>query len=298
MRREPSAVSIPESLGATRWLGRRPDLRGRVVLVNFWTLTCINWIRQAPWLRAWAHAYRDDGLVVVGVHTPEFSFEHDVALVEQARRARRLDYPIAIDNDSAVWTAFDNYYWPALYFADRDGVIRDFHIGEGRYEESERVLQRLLGVDREPVGVTGAGIEAPADWEHLRTPELYLNDPARDAGHAYLPINRWGTAGDWTIDRGRATLRADEGSLACHFQARDAHLVLSSGAGGPIPFQVFLDGEPPGPHHGTDVDEAGRGVLREGRLYHLIRQRDAVREVTVEVAFLGAGAEAYAFTFG
>jgi len=285
--------------GVTKWLdGRPPEWDGRVVLVNFWTLSCINWIRQAPWVRAWERSYRDDGLIVIGVHTPEFPFEHDVALVDTARRARRLDYPIAIDNDGAVWTSFDNHYWPALYFADRAGVIRDFHIGEGRYEESERILQRLLGIDREPVAVATAGIEAAADWDHLRTPELYLNDPAQDAGRAYLPFNRWGTAGGWTIDGGRATLDAPEGSLACHFRARDAHLVLSPGGREPIPFQVFLDGEAPGEHHGTDVDAAGQGVLREGRLYHLIRQRGAVRETTFEIAFRRGGAEAYAITFG
>ncbi|MFF5292225.1 redoxin domain-containing protein [Paractinoplanes globisporus] len=283
--------------GATEWLDTRPDLHGRVVVVNFWTLTCINWIRQAPWIRAWARAYRDDGLVVVGVHTPEFSFEHDPALVRRAVRDRGLKHPIVIDNDSAIWTAFDNNYWPALYFADRDGVIRDFHIGEGPYAEPERTLQRLLGVDREPVTVAASGIEAPADWDHLRTPETYLVDGTRAAG-TYLPFNRWGTAGEWSIGREKSVVDEPGGSLACHFRARDAHLVLSPGDRAEIPFQVFLDGEPPGAHHGTDVDEDGRGVLREGRLYHLIRQADGVREVTVEIAFLDAGAEAYAFSFG
>jgi hypothetical protein len=271
---------------------------GRVVLVNFWTLSCINWIRQAPWLRAWWHAYRDDGLVVVGVHTPEFSFEHDTALVRRAVEERRLTYPIEVDNDSAIWTSFDNHYWPALYFVDRDGMIRDFHVGEGRYEESERVLQRLLGVERAPVRVEGSGVEAAADWDHLRTPEMYLGGGADRAGRTYLHFNEWATAGAWTIGPERAVLDEAGGSIACRFLARDVHLVLSPGAGGPVPFQVFLDREAPGEHRGTDVDEAGRGVLRDGRLYHLIRQRGAVRELTVEIAFLAGGAEAYAFTFG
>ena len=285
-------------LGEAAWLdGAPPELRGRVVLVNFWTLTCINWLRQAPWVRAWAARYRDDGLVVVGVHTPEFSFEHDVELVRKAVTRHGIDYPVAVDNDAAIWTAFDNHYWPALYFADRHGVIRDFHIGEERYEESERVLQRLLGVEREPVTVEGRGVEKAADWEHLRTPEIYLGGGGGRGSLAYLPFNTWGTAGEWTIEAERVVLGAPGGSLACHFQARDTHLVLSSAASRPIPFQVFLEGAAPGPDHGTDVDEAGHGVLRDGRLYHLIRQRDS-REATVEIAFLEAGAEAYAWTFG
>ncbi|WP_433378066.1 thioredoxin [Actinoplanes sp. CA-142083] len=285
--------------GATAWIGEPPQTDGRVVLVNFWTLTCINWIRQAPWVRAWRHAYRDDGLVVVGVHTPEFSFEHDPALVRHALAERRIDYPVAIDNGAAIWTAFDNQFWPALYFADRDGVIRDFQIGEGSYEESERALQRLLGIGR-PLTTTveGHGVEAAADWEHLRTPEIYLGGGADPGGRAYLHFNQWGTAGEWRPDPEKIVLAGPEGSIACHFHARDVHLVVSPGAGGPVAFQVFLDGEAPGRHRGTDIDEDGRGTLRDGRLHHLIRQRGPVRELTVEVAFLGAGVEAYAFTFG
>ena len=171
-------VHIPPLSGATGWLGSEPlspaELRGHVVLVNFWTLTCINWLRQEPYVRAWSQAYRDDGLIVIGVHTPEFSFEHDIDGVRLATTERAIDYPVAVDNDYEIWQAFANHYWPALYFADTDGVIRDSHFGEGRYEQSERVVQRLLGVERELVSVEGRGVEAAADWDHLRTPETYL----------------------------------------------------------------------------------------------------------------------------
>ena len=169
---------MPSLDGATGWLNSEPlapaELRGHVVLVNFWTLTCINWLRQEPYVRAWSQAYRDDGLIVIGVHTPEFSFEHEIDLVRQATKERAIDYPVAADNDYAIWSAFDNHYWPALYFVDADGIIRDQHFGEGRYEQSERVIQRLLGVERELVSVEGLGVEAEADWDHLRTPETYL----------------------------------------------------------------------------------------------------------------------------
>ena len=171
-------LHMPSLGGATEWLNSEPlgpaELRGHVVLVNFWTLTCINWLRQEPYVRAWSQAYRDDGLVVIGVHTPEFSFEHEIDRVRQATKERAIDYPVAVDNDYAVWSAFDNHYWPALYFVDADGIIRDDHFGEGRYEQSERVIQRLLGVERELVSVEGLGVEAEADWDHLRTPETYL----------------------------------------------------------------------------------------------------------------------------
>src|SRR5919106_263137 len=177
-------LHMPSLAGATGWLNSEPpgpaELHRRVVLVNFWTLTCINWLRQEPYVRAWSHAYRNDGLVVIGVHTPEFSFEHDIEGVRQATKAREIDYPVAVDNDYAIWSAFDNHYWPALYFVDADGVIRDQHFGEGRYEKSERVIQRLLGVDREPVSVEGVGVEAAADWDHLYTLETYLGSARSD----------------------------------------------------------------------------------------------------------------------
>jgi hypothetical protein len=273
-----------------------------VVLVNFWTLTCINWLRQEPYVRAWSQAYRDDGLVVLGVHTPEFSFEHEIEGVRQATSERSIDYPVAVDNDYGIWSAFANHYWPALYFVDADGVIRDQHFGEGRYEQSERVIQRLLGVERELVSADGRGVEAEADWDHLHTPETYLGY-GRGERRAYelperLRINHWTLAGEWTVGRENVALDQAGGSIAYRFHARDAHLVLSPGGLEPIPFRVLLDGEAPGPSHGVDIDQDGNGLLRDGRLYQLVREHDAVRERTLEITFLEPGAQAYAFTFG
>ena len=310
-------LHMPPLGGATEWLNSEPlgsaELRGHVVLVNFWTLTCINWLRTQPYVRAWSHAYRNDGLVVIAVHTPEFSFEHDTDRVRRATKERAIDYPVAVDNDYTVWTAFDNHYWPALYFIDEDGIIRDFHFGEGRYEQSERVIQRLLGINREPITVEGLGVEAEADWNHLQTPETYLGDGrgerfASPGGATFerrtyefpehLRFNHWALAGEWTIGQEKVMLDRAGGSIAYHYHARDAHLVLSSGTNEPIPFRVFLDGDAPGPAHGVDVDEDGNGVLRDGRLYQLVRAHDTVRERTLEITFLEPGAEAYAFTFG
>jgi thiol-disulfide isomerase/thioredoxin len=309
---------MPSLGGATEWLNTEPlspaKLRGHVVVVNFWTLTCINWLRTEPYVRGWSQAYRSDGLVVIGVHTPEFSFEHEVDRVRQAATEREIDYPVAIDNEYAIWTAFDNHYWPALYFVDREGVIRDHHFGEGRYEQSERVIQQLLGVERELAPVVGLGVEAEADWDHLRTPETYLGydrsehfaspgGAAFDERHAYelpdrLRPNHWALVGEWTIGDESVVPDQAGGSMAYRFHARDAHLVLSRGAREPIPFRVLLDGEAPGPSHGVDVDEEGSGLLREGRLYQLVRQDGAVRERTLNITFLEPGAEAYVFTFG
>jgi thiol-disulfide isomerase/thioredoxin len=296
--------SIPSLGGATEWLNSEPlgpaELRGRVVLMNFWTLTCINWLRQEPYVRAWSRAYRDDGLVVIGVHTPEFGFEHDIDRVRRAVKERDIDYPVAVDNHYEVWSAFANHYWPALYFVDKDGVIRGQHFGEGRYEESERVIQELLGVEREVVSVEGVGAEAEADWDHLRTPETYLGY-TRDqqaAPRDGLSLNEWALVGDWKTGPENVALEQAGGSIAFRFHARDAHLVLTPGAHEPIPFRVLLDGEAPGPSHGVDVDEDGNGLLRDGRIYQLVRQRDGVRERTLEITFLEPGAEAYAFTFG
>ena len=227
---------------------------------------------------------------------------------------RGIDYPVAIDNDYAIWTAFDNHYWPALYFVDADGLIRDHHFGEGRYEESERVIQALLGVERDLLRVVGLGVEAEADWNHLQTTETYLGyersenfaspgDAAFGERHAYtlperLGADHWGLAGEWTIGRENVVLGQAGGAIACRFQARDAHLVLSPGFREAIPFRVLLDGQPPGPSHGADVDEDGTGVVREGRLYQLVRQHDTIRERTVTITFLEPGVEAYSFTFG
>jgi thiol-disulfide isomerase/thioredoxin len=309
---------MPSLGAATGWLHSEPlataDLRGHVVLANFWTLTCINWLRTEPYVRAWSHAYRDDGLIVIGVHTPEFSFEHEIERVRLATKERAIDYPIALDNDYAVWDAFDNHYWPALYFIDTEGIIRDQHFGEGRYEQSERVIQQLLGVERDLVSVEGAGVEAEADWDHLQTPETYLGyarsenlaspgGAAFDERRAYelperLPVNHWALAGDWTIGRENVVLGQAGGSIAYRFHARDAHVVLSAGPRNPIPFRVLLDGEAPGPSHGVDVDEDGNGLLRDGRMYQLVREHDTVGERTLEITFLEPGAEAYVFTFG
>ena len=311
-------MHIPSLRGATEWLNSEPldpaGLRGQSVLVDFWTLTCINWLRQEPYVRAWSQAYRDDGLVVIGVHTPEFSFEHETDRVRQATMERGIDYPVVVDNDYEIWSAFNNQYWPALYFVDADGVIRDDHFGEGRYEQSERVIQGLLDVERELVSVEGHGVEAEADWDNLRTPETYLgygrggnfaspddaryDEPRAYQPPGYLPFNQWALAGEWTIGRENVVLNEAGGSIAYRFQARDAHLVLSSGARAPIPFRVLLDGEAPGPSHGVDVDEDGNGLLRDGRLYQLVRVHDAVRERILEITFLEPGAEAYVFTFG
>jgi len=311
-------LRMPSLDGATAWLNSGPltsaELRGQVVLVNFWTLTCINWLRQEPSVRAWSQGYRDDGLVVIGVHTPEFSFEHDIDLVQQATKERAIDYPVVVDNDYAIWNAFANHYWPALYFVDADGIVRDTHFGEGRYAKSERVIQRLLGVERELVPVQGIGVEAEADWDHLRTPETYLGywrsgqfaspgGAAFDERRAYelperLRLNHWALAGDWTIGPENVVLERAGGSIAYRFHARDAHLVLSPGAREPIPFRVVVDGDAPGRSHGVDVDEDGTGLLRDGRMYQLVRQHDAIRDRTLEITFLEPGAEAYAFTFG
>jgi thiol-disulfide isomerase/thioredoxin len=311
-------LHMPPLDGATEWIGSEPltpeGLRGSVVLVDFWTLTCINWLRTEPYIRAWSQAYRDDGLVVIGSHTPEFSFEHDIALVRQATQERGIDYPVAVDNDYKIWDAFSNNYWPALYFVDREGRIRDSHFGEGRYEQSERLIQELLGVERDLVAVTGSGVEAEADWDHLNTPETYLGylrgesfssavGAAGDERRTYaipdrLARNHWALGGDWTITREYVELHEAGGSIAFRFHARDAHLVLHTARREPIMFRVLLDGDPPGAAHGVDVDEDGNGVLGEGRLYQLVRQDGEVRERTLEITFLDPDAEAYVFTFG
>jgi thiol-disulfide isomerase/thioredoxin len=315
-------LSVPAHMppldGATEWLGSDPlghaELRGHVVVVNFWTLTCINWLRTEPYVRAWSRAYRDDGLIVIGVHTPEFTFEHEIDAIRQAIAAREIDYPVAVDNDYAIWSAFANHYWPALYFVDGEGVIRDHHFGEGRYEESERVIQRLLGIERVLVDVTGTGVEAGADWDHLRTAETYLgtgrgegfSSPERartDLRRAYtlperLRPNTWALAGEWTIEPERVVLDEAGGRIAYRFYARDAHLVLSRAASEPIPFRVLIDGEAPGQSHGVDTDEAGDGLLTDGRMYQLVREHGRVRERTLQITFARPGATAYVFTFG
>jgi thiol-disulfide isomerase/thioredoxin len=317
------SLHMPPLGGAAGWLNSPPvspaELRGHPVVVNFWTLTCINWLRQEPYVRAWSRAYRGDGLVVIGVHTPEFFFEHDIDLVRQATKEREIDYPVAADNNYAIWNAFDNHYWPALYFIDSDGIIVSQHFGEGEYERSERVIQRLLGIDREPVAVEGRGVEAAADWDHLRSPETYLG-AGRSEGFASpggavaesrlyripesLALNQWAVAGRWTIEQEKATLDHAGGSIAYRFQARDANLVMApgpvmaSGPAEPIPFRVLVDGQAPGSSHGVDTDADGNGLLGGGRMYQLVREQGEVLERTLEITFAQPGALAYVFTFG
>jgi thiol-disulfide isomerase/thioredoxin len=311
-------LQMPSVGGATGWLNSDPldsaELRGRVVLVDFWTLTCINWLRTEPYVRGWSRAYRDDGLIVIGVHTPEFSFEQDINRVRVAVSERGIDYPVALDSEYEIWNAFANHYWPALYFVDAEGIIRDHHFGEGRYEQSEREIQQLLGVERELISVDGLGVEAAADWDHLRTPETYLGygrgerfaspGPAPlDEARVYelperLGFNSWGLAGEWTVGSENVILEQAGGSIAFRFGARDAHLVLSRRTADPIAFRVLVDGEAPGALHGVDVDEDGNGLLDNGRLYQLVRQAGEVQDRTVAITFLDPGAEAYVFTFG
>jgi thiol-disulfide isomerase/thioredoxin len=298
-------LHMPSLGGATGWLNSEPlapeDLQGRPVLVQFWTFTCINWLRTLPYVRAWADAYKDDGLVVVGVHTPEFWFEHDLDSIRRAIKEMRIEYPVPVDNDYAIWQAFANNYWPALYFVDREGAIRDQHFGEGRYEQSERVIQQLLGVDRDLVAVAGSGIEAPADWDDLESPETYLgharSERRTDAAPAELRRNHWALSGDWTVKGQGAVLNQAGGGIAYRFHARDLHLVLRPGQT-PVSFRVTLDGEAPGASHGDDVNEDGNGVVSEPRLYQLIRQPGRIEDRTFEISFLDPGIEASVFTFG
>jgi len=316
---------LPPLTAATAWLNSEPltdsELLGKPVLVEFWTFTCINWIRTLPYVRAWSDKYRTDGLVVIGVHTPEFAVERDLGNIRRAAEAMRIDFPIAIDSDYAIWYAFGNQYWPALYFIDKDGQIRHHRFGEGEYEYSEIVLQRLLaaagvaGVSRELVSVDPQGVELPADWDNLWTPETYVGynraenfaspgGPAVDERRVYelpahLRLNEWALSGEWTIGGQTTVLGAEGGRIVHRFHARDLHLVMGPGqAGDPVRFQVRLDGEPPGPAHGVDVDDQGQSTVTETRLYQLIRQPAAIVDRTLEITFQDPGAHAYVFTFG
>jgi thiol-disulfide isomerase/thioredoxin len=323
--RLPDEGRMPPFDGAVAWLNSRPltaaDLSGKITLVNFWTYTCINWLRQLPYLRAWAGRYADHGLVVIGVHTPEFSFEHELANVRSAVRDMRIDYPVAIDNDYAVWRAFGNHYWPALYFADAQGHIRHHHFGEGEYGQSEMVIQQLLaeagttGQDPELVSVDARGAEAPADWASLRSPENYTGyartegfaspgGPVPDRPHAYavparLGLNEWALSGEATMAEEATTLGAANAHLACRFHARDLNLVMGPAEPGTsLQFRVGIDGQPPGEAHGSDADANGIGTLTQQRVYQLIRQPGPVTERTFEITFSGPGAQAYCLTFG
>ena len=298
---------LPSLDGATEWLNSEPltmaGLLGSVVLVQFWTYTCINWLRTLPYIRAWAERYADHGVVVIGVHTPEFPFEHDVENVRRAASEMRVDYPIALDNDYAIWQAFGNRYWPALYVVDAEGQIRHHRFGEGEYERTEEVVQQLLGISGGLVSVDPDGVEAAADWETLESPENYLGyertenfDSTRAAA---LGLDHWALAGDWTVERGASVLNEAGGAISYRFHARDLNVVMGPAVRGTtVPFRVTLDGQEPGAAHGVDVDDRGEGTLAEQRLYQLIRQPGRITDRTLEITFLAPGAEAYAFTFG
>jgi thiol-disulfide isomerase/thioredoxin len=293
--------------GAPVWLNSEPltadGLRGRVVLVDFWTYSCVNWLRTLPYVSAWDETYRDRGLVVVGVHAPEFGFEHDLDNVRRATRELGVRYPVVIDNDFTIWRSFENHYWPAAYLVDRDGRVRFHHFGEGAYEDTERAIQQLLGVDGETVSVDAGGLAEAADWDTLRSPETYVGyargerrtDPRADG----LALNQWALAGEWSVSEEAAVLDAAAGSIAYRFEARDLNLVLAPPASGAaVRFVVRLDGQPPGDANGLDVDESGEGSISEPRMYQLVRQRGAVAQRAFEITFLDADVRAYVFTFG
>ncbi len=320
----PDEGELPPLDGATGWLNSEPltpaGLRGKVAVVDFWTYTCVNWLRQLPYLRAWAAQYSAQGLVVIGVHTPEFSFEHNPDNVRQALQEMGITYPVATDNDYALWLAFANHYWPALYFADAHGRVRHHHFGEGEYGQSEMVIQQLLadaghGGGTETVSVEARGLEAPADWASLRSAENYTGyertqnfaspgGPVQGKPHAYavparLELNEWALSGDWTMEDEATTLNAVNGQISCRFHARDLNLVMGPAAPArPVRFSVSLDGRPPGEASGADVDADGNGALAQQRVYQLIRQPGSVTDRTFQITFPDAGAQAYCFTFG
>jgi thiol-disulfide isomerase/thioredoxin len=316
---------LPSFDGATGWLNSErltpQGLRGRVVAVDFWTYTCINWLRTAPYVRAWDTKYRDHGLTVIGVHTPEFGFEHDRDNVIAQSRTFGVEYPVALDDDYGVWQAFANHFWPALYIADAEGRIRYHHFGEGEYAMAEMVIQQLLvdagaqGIDPGLVSVDPQGFEVAADWQSLRTPETYLAygrsagfaSPERarfDVPQVYpeparLDLNEWAPSGTWTLAAHAAVSNDAGGRISILYQARDVNLVMGPASRGTsVPFRVSIDGAAPGGAHGFDVDEQGNGSLVDQRLYQLIREPGRVGEHLFEIEFLGAGAEAYCFTFG
>jgi len=323
--RLPVEGGLPSLAGATAWLNSPPltgaDLRGKVVLVQFWTYSCINWLRVQPYVRAWAEKYGDKGLVVIGVHSPEFGFEKSLENVRWALKALSVDYPVAVDSDHAIWRAFSNQYWPALYFADAKGNIRHHKFGEGDYVQSEEIIQQLLAeagkadVSGEPVSVDARGIEAAADWGNLESPENYLGHQRTenfaspggalaDRRRSYtaperLKLNLWALSGDWTMGKQATVLQKAGGRIVYRFHARDLHLVMGPTAGGgPVRFRVLIDGKPPGAAHGLDVDDQGNGTVTEPRLYQLIRQPNRIADRQFEIEFLDPGVEVFSFTFG
>jgi thiol-disulfide isomerase/thioredoxin len=310
--------------GATGWLNSEPltpqALRGRVVLVDFWTYTCVNWLRTLPYVRAWASKYEQAGLTVVGVHTPEFGFEGDYDNVVTHTRSLGVEFPVAIDSDYRVWGAFANRYWPAVYIADAEGRLRFHHFGEGEYARTEMVIQQLLldagahDLDLDLVSVEPRGLEVAADWQSLRSPETYMGyaqssgfaseGVANDQPHEYtaassLPLNSWDLTGKWTVARHAAASNASGAKVTFTFHARDLNLVMGPRVpGAEIPFVVTLDGRPVGDDHGTDVDAEGRGTVRDQNTYQLVRQSGQISNRRFEIEFLEAGAEVYCFTFG
>jgi thiol-disulfide isomerase/thioredoxin len=316
---------MPSLNGATEWLNSKPlarkDLQGKVVLVDFWTYSCINWRRAQPYIRAWADKYRDKGLVVIGVHSPEFQFEKDVSNVRQALKEVDIHYPVLVDSDHAIWRAFENNYWPALYLVDARSRIRYHKFGEGDYEVSERAIQALLveagasGIDSQPISVQGRGPEAAPDWDNLRSPENYLGHERtenfessggreKDKPHKYaapgeLRLNHWSLSGDWSVHAQEIHLNKSNGRILYRFHARDLHLVMGpANRGAAVRFRVLIDGHAPGDAHGVDVDEQGNGTMSEPKMYQLIRQPAPIQDRLFEIEFLDPGVKAYSFTFG
>ena len=321
----PIEGQMPSLGGAGLWLNTPPlttaGLRGKVVLVDFWTYSCINWLRTLPHVRAWADKYKGQGLVVIGVHSPEFEFEKNVDNIRQAVKDMRVDYPVAVDSEHAVWRAFDNQYWPAIYLVDAQGRIRHHHFGEGGYERTERVIQQLLAEagsgagDGKLVAVDARGAEIAADWEHLKSPETYIGlarterfasrgaaAAGKPAVHAFperFRLNDWALSGDWTRQREFAALNAAGGRIAYRFHARDLHLVMGpTTRGTAVRFRLLIDGQAPRGDHGIDVDEQGMGRVSEQRLYQLVRQKGPIADRQFEIEFLDPGVAAFVFTFG
>jgi thiol-disulfide isomerase/thioredoxin len=327
---KPKAPHLPiggelPAASATAWLNSQPltaaELRGKVILIDFWTYSCVNWRRTLPYVRAWADKYKDHGLVVIGVHTPEFDFEKNVDNVRQAAKDMKIDYPIAIDSDRAIWRAFNNDFWPALYFVDSQGRIRHHYLGEGRYEQSERIIQQLLaeagfgGIDHRPVSVHPRDAETAADLADLKSPETYVGSertqnfaspggPVLDKAVAYvvpdrLALNHWALSGVWTVKKNAIALNEANGRIIYRFHARDLNLVMGPASRGTaVRFRVLINGKPPGAAHGSDVDADGNGTAAEQRLYQLIRQPKPIADRQFEIEFLDPGVQVFSFTFG
>jgi thiol-disulfide isomerase/thioredoxin len=297
---------------ATEWINSPPlaekSLQGKVVLVQFWTYSCINWLRTMPYVRAWDEKYRDKGLVIIGVHSPEFEFEKLPSNIRWGAKAYRVGYPIAVDSDFKIWRGFSNQYWPALYLFDGKGEARYHHFGEGNYAESERMIQKLLaeagaaGVSKDLASVAPAGVEVQAHWGDVRSPETYVGTARaenRVSSPEKLRLNQWALTGEWTVGRQAAALEKAEGRLTYRFHARDLNLVMGPGTDGkPVRFRVLLDGQAPGAAHGIDVDEQGNGAIEEPRMYQLMRQPGSVADRQFEIQFLDPGVEVFVFTFG